>query len=261
VRLAGQDTLAAALELGPRELVALVGGGGKTGALQRLVQELAAAGGVVVATTTTAMFLRELAAAGPVVFGPAAELVAGPSWPPPPGRPAALALRTGTGGKVVGLPSADVDDVWAGDVLDYLIVEADGSRGRPLKAFAGHEPQLPASVTTIVQVAGVDACGSALDEEHVHRAGVLAGALGLAPGSEVTPDVMAAALTLQIGRLRELSMARIVTLLNKADRPTDEQTALAVAQRLHGRTVGGPDRIVVSSLRERRVAVARERPA
>src|SRR3990170_4898517 len=68
VRAVRHETLAGALGLESRELVAMVGGGGKTGALALLARELAAEGSRVVATTTTAMFLRELSAMGPVVM-------------------------------------------------------------------------------------------------------------------------------------------------------------------------------------------------
>jgi probable selenium-dependent hydroxylase accessory protein YqeC len=231
MRLAARETLTAALGLDGRDVVALVGGGGKTGALQLLVSELAAAGRTVVATTTTAMFLRELAVVGPLLLGPVAgsppagleDALAG-------GRAAAVALGEGAGGKVVGLSPADVDALWARSLVDYVIVEADGSRGKPLKAFAAHEPQLPATTGTIVQVAGMDAVGGRLDAAHVHRPELLAGALGVPPGSELTPRLVAKALGCQLATLRRLRPnARIVTVLNKADGPADETRALAVA--------------------------------
>jgi probable selenium-dependent hydroxylase accessory protein YqeC len=252
MRLAARETLTAALGLDGRDVVALVGGGGKTGALQLLVRELTVAGRSVIATTTTAMFLRELAVVGPVLLGPiAGSSPAGLEKALAGGLAVAVALGQGAGGKVVGLPPAEIDTLWARSLVDYVIVEADGSRGKPLKAFAAHEPQLPSATGTIVQVAGLDAVGGRLDDEHVHRPELLAGALGVPLGSELTPGLVAAALRCQLKTLRRLRPdARIVTLFNKADGRDDEARALAIAGRLFGD--GGraqrPDAVAVASL-------------
>ena len=66
--LARPGAAAAALCLGSRELVAIVGSGGKTSLLQLLARELAGTGSRVVATTTTAMFLEQLTCLGPIVM-------------------------------------------------------------------------------------------------------------------------------------------------------------------------------------------------
>ena len=180
VRAIAVDTLTAALGLGGRELVALVGGGGKTSALRLLAGELAASGARVGVTTTTAMFLREhgrrrtggawAPAAGSSTDGLRKALAKG--------RTVAVARSAVEGGKVAGLSPAAVDELWAAGLVDHLIVEADGSRGKSLKAFGPHEPQVPDATTTIVQVAGLDAIGAPLTDEHVHRAETLATAAG-----------------------------------------------------------------------------------
>src|SRR5262249_8174636 len=51
--------LMAALQMGPGEAVALVGGGGKTTAMFPLASEVVAAGGRVVTTTTTRIFAAQ----------------------------------------------------------------------------------------------------------------------------------------------------------------------------------------------------------
>jgi probable selenium-dependent hydroxylase accessory protein YqeC len=250
VELVPQETLAGAIGVGRGDVVALVGAGGKTSALRLLAKELSAGGGRVLTTTTTAMFLREMTAVGPVrkleeQGGQAAGLedVLGER------RCAAVVLSERDGGKVAGLSPATVDQLWSHGSADYLVVEADGSRGLPLKAFGPHEPQVPSVTTTIVLVAGLDALGAPLDEGHVHRAGMLAS-------------------TLNAGR-------RIVLLLNKADAPDSRAPGLDIARLLLGRdgdvvAPGGaaeppiatrdarPDAVVVCSLRDGRFAAAVE---
>jgi probable selenium-dependent hydroxylase accessory protein YqeC len=259
VRAVPVDTLTGALGLGGRELVALVGGGGKTAALQLMAEELGAEGGRVGVTTTTAMFLRDMAVVGPVVMGTDTLVVADRVRAAlAQGHVVAFAKAEGAGGKVAGLSPGAVDELWATGLADHLIVEADGSRGRALKAFAAHEPQVPAATTTVVLAAGLDAVGAPLDDEHVHRAEALSALLALAGGAEVTEGVFADALRAQLRQVRRSwGSSRIVVLLNKADGAEEQARGIAVAlELLTGRAEehGRPDSAVVASLRERRFA-------
>jgi probable selenium-dependent hydroxylase accessory protein YqeC len=263
---AAQMTFAHALSFGPQGVLALVGAGGKTTALRLVGAELAAAGARVVATTTTAMRVEELADVGPLFLQAEDDGWAGGlTTALAPGRPAAVARARGKAGKVLGLTPISVDGLWASRVADCLVVEADGSRGLPFKAFGPHEPQVPSTATTIVAVAGLDALGAPLTAELVHRADVLAQALGVPLGAEVTAAMMADGLRAQVVRLRDSNPdCRVVVLLNKADTPGARSAGLEIARELLGggsdRAVtpageGRPDAVVVGSLRERRFDV------
>lgn len=264
MRLTAHGTLGEALGLGDHELVALVGGGGKSSALGVLAQESEAAGRRVVVTTTTGMFLAQLTDIGPAVIErDGAALAAGLRRLLTDGWVAAAARALGDHGKVVGLPPAVVDAVWAAGAAERLVVEADGSRGRPLKAFAAHEPQVPSAATTTVLVAGVDAVGRPLTDAHVHRADLLCDVLRSRPGSPLTVAVVACALREQVRVLRRASAARMMVLLNKADDAAAESVAMSLAKELlpecAGRAGGRgterdrlPDGVVIASLRRRR---------
>ena len=136
------DARAGALDSGRRDLLALVGGG-KTTALCRLARESAAAGGRVVVTTTAAMFLSELATLRPVMMeATRPALAAALKEVLSDGRLVAAARAPGEEGKVVGLPGEWVDELWQAGFIDYLVVEADGSRGRgPVRPSDGERYQ------------------------------------------------------------------------------------------------------------------------
>lgn len=249
------------------ELVALVGGGGKTSALGLLAAEMGAAGRRVAVTTTTAMFRRELAGLGPLLMeADEAAVMARVRTALAGSQVVAVASALREQEKVTGLVPAAVDRLWAGGEVDCVIVEADGSRGRSLKAFAPHEPEVPASTTIIVQLAGLDVIGAPLTAEHVHRADELADLLRLPLGHALTPGIVADSLRRQLRRLHDSwSSARLVTLLSKADRPSDLAAGEEVARRLLeggaaapdvGDTLGDarPERVVLASLRDRRFA-------
>lgn len=101
-----------------------------------------------------------------------------------------------------------------------LLIEADGSRQKPVKAPAAHEPPIPDFVETVVAVAGLSALGKPLDDRHAHRAELFAQISGLHAGENVTPDAIVKVLTDAQGGLKNIPQgARRVALLNQADTP------------------------------------------
>jgi probable selenium-dependent hydroxylase accessory protein YqeC len=259
VQVVTHDILAEALALGSRESVALVGGGGKTGCLRLLAQELSEWSPRVLATTTTAVFLKDLEDLGPVLIeSDLGALRTRLEAALAEGGLVGAARSVGPDGKAVGLPVEWVDDLWTAGSVDHLVIEADGSRGMSLKAFGAHEPQVPLCATLIVQVAGLDVLGSPLEEPYVHRAELLARALGVKEGEMVTTGLFADALREQFRLLRgRWPGARVVTLLNKAEKPDGRALGLEVAEEMLSAvpTEAGrcpaPEAIVVGSLRER----------
>src|SRR5205814_3295731 len=68
------------------------------------------------------------------------------------------------GGKAFGIDPALVDDLAQIEGIDAVLVEADGSRMRPFKAPAEHEPVIPDSTTLLVPVVGIDVIGKTLTD-------------------------------------------------------------------------------------------------
>ena len=259
-RAVAQHSLASALACGHSEVVSLVGAGGKTSALRLLAKELTSASDRVIATTTTAMLFRELASIGPLVMDASDNVLVAELRETLRGeRAVGVARSLGANGKVVGLPPATIDRLWADGLADKVVVEADGSRGMPLKAFGPHEPQVPSATGTIVLMAGLDAIGRPFTAEHVHRADVLADTLGMPLGGTVTSRIFVSAVRDQVARLRQRWPAsRIVALLNKADSRNEEALGLQLADDLIGNhdtaNCSCPDAVIVASLHSGRVA-------
>jgi probable selenium-dependent hydroxylase accessory protein YqeC len=256
-----QTTLSGALGILEHQLTAFVGAGGKSTALQRLAVEQAISGGTVATTTTTAMFAYQLASLGPLVVTDDADssLTARVKVALRQNPVIAVVGYVGADGKARGLTPTRVDTLWRARLADSIVVEADGSRGLPLKAFGTAEPQLPEDVTTVVVVAGLDSLGSPFDEGHVHRAALLTSILGVAEADTVTPELLARAVALQVARVRNLApSARVVVMLNKADSNDLERAGTTIGARLlrppgdarrsRQAVAGRPDRVVIASL-------------
>jgi molybdenum cofactor cytidylyltransferase len=101
-----------------------------------------------------------------------------------------------------------------------LLIEADGSRQKPLKAPAEHEPAIPAFVDTVVVAAGLRGLQKALTEENVHRPEIF-GRLGeLSAGQAISAMALARVLSHPMGGLKNIPpTARRIALLNQADTP------------------------------------------
>jgi len=198
-----------------KEVVALVGAGGKTTLLYRLASELAAEGWRVVVTTTTR--LREpaagqvpallLAANADDLLRHLPDLLSTHGWV----LVAAGATRClpSTGGrKLLGLPPDLVDRLAAQPEVDAVLVEADGARGRSVKAPAAYEPVIPASTTLLIPVLGADAVGQPLTSAIAHRPRRVAALLGVKLRTLLTPEMLGVLLVHPQGGLKGVSNGR-----------------------------------------------------
>jgi len=145
-----------------QEIVAFVGGGGKTSLMFALAAELP---GRAVITTTTRIFAAQQRLAPAVVMaGDLSPLAAALEQH---GR--CLVVGGVKGDKALGVDPDLPARLLVRDDVDYVLVEADGSRMRPVKAPADHEPVIPMGTTLLVPVAGLDALEGAVGDV-AHRA-------------------------------------------------------------------------------------------
>ena len=99
-----------------------------------------------------------------------------------------------------------------------LLIEADGARQKPLKAWAGYEPPIPGFVDQVVHVAGMDGLGKPLTDEFVHRAEIFSKLSGLNIGEAVTARSIEKVLTHKDGGVKNIpSGAKRCLILNQAD--------------------------------------------
>lgn len=136
-----------------------------------------------------------------------------------------------------------------------LLIEADGSRQKPLKAPGPSEPCIPEFVGLVILVVGMQGLGKAVNEENVHRPEFFARVSGLAMGAAVTKEALAVAITHPLGGLKGLpKAARRVVLLNQADTPE----LASEAQALKPLLMPHFDSVVIAALDQRIVHAAHE---
>ena len=229
------------LQLDPAapDVVAFVGGGGKSSALFRLASEIVAVGQRVVVTTTTHISYAQLLREPVHVFAPGADLPLDAIAQALDKHGRCLVVAEAAPDKVRGIAPALVDQLVAHAQtlqIGAIVIEADGSRYLPIKAPADHEPALPAATTLLVPVMGLDALGAPLDEAHVHRVAQVRSLLKLTPADtqiRLTPRMAAQLLIDPQGGAKLLPAgARLLPLINKADQVTSLAGARLIARQL-----------------------------
>jgi len=227
--------LAATLNIRPHEVVAFVGGGGKTVSISRLARELAHRQQRIIITTTTRL--------GPWQTGDYVLLPIGPTTPRL--TPTVLGqiqwrLAQSQVVIVVGEPRPDklvgVNPDVVTDLIplaDSVLVEADGARTRSLKAPAPYEPVWPPTTSLAVAVVGIDAVGALLTEEYIHRPERVSAITGLALGQPITPAAVAQCVIHPEGLFARVPPhARRVVLINKVKTSLQLEASHEVVNRL-----------------------------
>lgn len=233
-------SLAALLDLGERELVALVGGGGKSTMLFGLGHELAGPGKHVLLTTTTKMGRNQTSSVSNVCWSANPEDVNASLRLPGP----VMVVTGGDDHKITGPPPELVGGWFSEHVAGYVIVEADGSNGKPLKAPAAHEPVIPVNATLVVILIGIDAVGLPLAEA-VHRVEVAQRFTGLQPHHRMTPKDCADVLLHPEGALRSCPEgARVIIGITKVATEAQLESANQLAAILKERRPDIPPVIV-----------------
>ncbi|MCH2539771.1 MAG: putative selenium-dependent hydroxylase accessory protein YqeC [Anaerolineales bacterium] len=229
--------LSTGFRLRPGEVFSVVGGGGKTTLMFRMAEEIVDAGMHVITTTTTRIFSSQIDLAP---FHLALE------------NPAKLSAELGALlechshilitkppeselGKTLGIASEHVNEIRDTIGISNLsiLVEADGSRMRPFKGPAVHEPVIPSCTTLVAPIVGADIFGQPLDEVNVHRAHVVSDLLGVRMGDLVNPDLVARLLLHPQGGGKGIPAgARLVPFINKVETHDRLRAARDTARKL-----------------------------
>jgi len=112
----------------------------------------------------------------------------------------------------------------------YVLIEADGSAKRPLKAHASHEPVIPEETNQVICVVGASGFGRPVSEA-VHRPELYAEIAGVSVTDPATPETEAAVL------LAEKLHHRVY--INQVESEADMAHARMLSTQLHCPVVAG----------------------
>ena len=211
---------------------AIIGGGGKSSLMAALGQEYALRGDTAVMTTTTH------------IRPPERDYYMGDD-------PAVLSnMLMSRRLMTVGIPMEDhrfgatplLEQL--PELADHVIIEADGTKGLPLKVPNDREPVIPAFADAVVAVAGLSALGNPLGEV-CHRPELAVLRFGFSPEQKVTPEMMAMLLSSPLAQRKNVGKRPYAVLLNQRDTVPAALTELTAGLLLQN----GVDRVVAAALR------------
>ena len=208
-----------ALDIGPGEVISLVGGGGKTTLMFALARELVSRGNFVITTTTTKI-LEPSPAETPLLLVEADEkqmlrllLHNVDNY-----QHITLASEKLSSGKLKGISPELVVKLAELNQVSYIIVEADGAARKSLKAPNPTEPVIPHNTSLVIPMVGIDAVGCRLTKENVFRPETVSKLLGLPLGEVVSAEAIALLITHPQGIIKgSPAQARIIPFINKVD--------------------------------------------
>ncbi len=184
--------------------IAFVGGGGKTTLLHAIGRELK---GKTILTATTKMGSDQHKCLE-ILLNPELEEI----YNIKAGLPVMIWKET-QGPKAIGV-GKNLCDKWF-TIVDHVLVEADGSRKRPFKAPASHEPVIPDSTTLMISTIGGDALGRVIADQ-CHRPLRVAALAECKPYQRLTPIRAAKVLLSERGNRKELpDAARMQIIVTK----------------------------------------------
>ena len=170
--------LASLLQVG-RGVTAIIGGGGKTTLMETLVGELSKKGRVIITTSTHIRrpeWYETLLDADEAAVSAALR------------RSSIVCVGEEAEDGKLCAPKLGFETL--AQLADHVLVEADGSKGLPLKAHASHEPVIPAEAQRVILVVGIDGVGKRISET-CHRSALYAQLAGVDEETVVTPQLAA----------------------------------------------------------------------
>jgi probable selenium-dependent hydroxylase accessory protein YqeC len=247
------NSLKEALDIHPKDVISIVGAGGKTTLMFALSRELTMHEKVVITTTTTKIFppssfdtpyllisqeenemvdftLKKAGALGHITI--ASKMLAG-------------------SGKLQGISPLLISRLITLSPVNYIIIEADGASKRPLKApNPEYEPVLPLCTTLVIPMVGIDALGCELSEKKVFRSEIASRLTGIPLGGTVSADAIVNLMLHPSGMTRgSPADARIIPFINKMDLNADRSMGRDIGFKILKANHPQVDRVVLSQVR------------
>ncbi len=203
------------INLPARPLISIVGAGGKTTTMYTLANELAQRGKRVITTTTTNIFFpRPSETDTLIVAAETATLLKmiNAAWKQH--HRVTVAATVIGAGKLAGLQPDQPYELLLKSGADAVIVEADGARGRLIKAPAEHEPVVPPQTNVVLLTMSAEAINQPLSAEVAHRPERVAAVAGISLGDVLSPVVVARLIVSEQGGMKDVpEMAAVYVLI------------------------------------------------
>lgn len=211
-----------------KELICLVGAGGKTTTLFKLAKELKALNKKVLITTSTAIYYPKDEDYDKLMINPTSNVLQNVEKTEK-GTITIIGRDVSQENKLLGLDKELIEQIHNKKVFDFILVEADGAKRKPIKAPASHEPVIPSNVDKTVGVIGLDAIDKKINEENVHRAALFCQITNSRTGESIDEEKIFRLITHHQGLFKDVPKGcKKYVLLNKVENEVRERKAVCI---------------------------------
>ena len=222
-----------ALSLSKKEVISIIGGGGKTSLAEYLSREIHSLDKQVISTTTTKIFPPRIGKDEISIFTASSSWLNRVDASFRERKLIHLAVDMLPNGKLKGLSSKLCKTLLDKSNVDYLVIEADGSRGKSIKGHSRWEPVVPPFTTIFIAVLGIDCLYQKISDEHCHRTEILCKILNCLPGELISKDLILNLFNHPKGYLKKLpSGVNAYVFINKVHRSEEFKRALTLGEKL-----------------------------
>ena len=232
--------------------MSLVGAGGKTSLMFKLAHEIAETGEPVLTTTTTKIMEPAPEQSSCVIVSDSVETIVKKASDLIKKKTLHITVAANRGqreNKLIGLKPQDVDIIDKTNLFHWILVEADGAAGRPLKVPANHEPVIPESTKLVIGLVGLSGVGKPVTDEWVHRLDRFSCITGLSAGQVITAAAVCKVIVHDEGIFKDApGDALRLVYLNQADVSRGFETGKQIANLLIQKKRTELRRIIIGQL-------------
>lgn len=237
-----------------RELIAIVGAGGKTGTMFTLAKALKTIGKRVLVTTTTAIYQPPIEDYDQLITGELQGFLkkSGVNKPRKDfGEIVVWGKETDKNGKLQGVSPEDIDKIWEAEAFSWILVEGDGAKRKSIKAPKETEPVIPSKTTVLLGVIGMQVLGKPVNEGNIHRVEYFTKITESKIGDSIDEVMLRRLILHKQGLFKgKPGNARAILLLNQCEEEAVRNRAMDLGERLS-------ISYLVTSLHKRKVYGAR----
>ena len=210
------------------QVISFVGAGGKTTSMFTLASDFRNAGETVLVTTTTAIYKPEEEPFDCLWLEAEAK---NPLEEKNPANGITVwGDRVTEEKKLKGILPERLQKLIHRKRYNRVLIEADGSREKPMKASNETEPVMVASTDLVIGVMGMSALGQSISETNIHRSALFCQLTGMQAGQRISEESVARLIAHPKGLFQYTpAKAKRVLLLNQADDERRRQQAAEIA--------------------------------
>lgn len=215
-----------------KELLCFVGAGGKTTTMFKLAKTLKDLNKKVLVTTSTAIYNPQKDTYDKIIVENSEDIIKKIEHIDY-GTITVVGREISDQNKLLGLSKKIIEAIHNKKIFDFILVEADGSKRRPIKAPADHEPVIPQNTDKTIGVIGMDSIGRRINVENVHRPELFCEVTGSKVEEIINEEKIYKLIKNDKGLFKGVPIkSKKYILLNKVDTKNKEEKALKIIERV-----------------------------